>query len=208
MTKKLDAGTSSTSGKQGNDGAAVEKRIRKTPEFALGQTFQENGRLYKAKHGPNEEAGGLSNFLLDSGQLLNDLGTSHVQYEIGVDKLVLLPLTNIVDEHVPQISKERKTLNSLLLEYDAAKGRLVNYRNKEGSTSSHGGTVESELREDRLSSDLAEIETKVYLLTLRQFFGLVLCNFFIFQLNFARDSVELHMLQVNFYFKHYNIPFP
>jgi len=174
VTKKLDAGTSSTSGKQGNDGAAVEKRIRKTPEFALGQTFQENGRLYKAKHGPNEEAGGLSNFLLDSGQLLNDLGTSHVQYEIGVDKLVLLPLTNIVDEHVPQISKERKTLNSLLLEYDAAKGRLVNYRNKEGSTSSHGGTVESELREDRLSSDLAEIETK---------------------LNFARDSVELHMLQ-------------
>ena len=164
MTKKLssEAGTSSASGKQGNDGAAVEKRIRKTPEFALGQTFQENGRLYKAKHGPNEEqSGGLSNFLLDSGQLLNDLGTSHVQYEIGVDKLVLLPLTNIVDEHVPQISKERKTLNSLLLEYDAAKGRLVNYRNKEGSTSSHGGTVESELREDRLSSDLAEIETKV-----------------------------------------------
>ena len=27
--------------------------------------------------------------------------------------------------------------------------------------SSHGGTVESDLREDRLNSDLAEIETKV-----------------------------------------------
>ena len=36
MTKKLAEGTSS----KGNDGAAVEKRIRKTSEFALGQTFQ------------------------------------------------------------------------------------------------------------------------------------------------------------------------
>lgn len=156
-----EAGTSSSAGKLGNDGAAVEKRIRKTPEFALGQTFQENGRAY-AKHGPNDEAGGLSSFLKDSGELLNDLATSHVQYEIGVEKLVLQPLTGIVDEHVPQLAKERKTLNTLLLEFDAAKSRLVNYRNKEGSTSSHGGTVESDLREDRLASDLAEIETKVH----------------------------------------------
>lgn len=163
MTKKLsaEAGTSSSSsGKLGNDGAAVEKRIRKTPEFALGQTFQENGRAY-AKHGPNEEPGGLATFLVDGGHLLNDLAASHVQYEIGVEKLVLQTLTGIVDEHVPLLAKEKKTLTSLLLDYDAAKSRLVNYRNKEGSSSAHGGTVESDLREDRLASDLADIETKV-----------------------------------------------
>lgn len=138
----------------------MEKRIRKTPEFSLGQTFQENGRAY-AKHGSQDEPGGLSQFLMDSGHLLNDLATSHVQYEIGVEKLVLQSLTGIVDDHVPTINKERKNLSSLLLDYDAAKSRLVNYRQKEGSGSSHGGTVESDLREDRLASELAEIETKV-----------------------------------------------
>lgn len=172
VTKKLSEFTASSS-KLGNDGAAVEKRIRKTPEFALGQTFQENGRAY-AKHGVNEEPGGLSSFLMDSGHLLNDLAASQVQYEIGVEKLVLQNLSGIVDDHVPNLAKERKTLTSLLLDYDAAKSRLVNYRQKEGSASAHGGTVESDLREDRLSSELADIETK---------------------LNFSRDSVELHMLQ-------------
>ena len=34
---------------------------------------------------------------------------------------------------VPTLNKERKTLSSLLLDYDAAKSRLVNYRQKEGS---------------------------------------------------------------------------
>ena len=38
--------SSSSSHVKGNDGAAVEKRIRKTAEFGLGQTFQENGRNY------------------------------------------------------------------------------------------------------------------------------------------------------------------
>ena len=34
---------------------------------------------------------------------------------------------------MPTLNKERKTLSSLLLDYDAAKSRLVNYRQKEGS---------------------------------------------------------------------------
>ena len=146
VTKKLSEFTASSS-KLGNDGAAVEKRIRKTPEFALGQTFQENGRAY-ARHS-EEQPSGLSSFLMDSGHLLNDLAASQVQYEIGVEKLVLQKLSGIVDDHVPHLAKERKTLSSLLLDYDAAKSRLVNYRQKEGSASASGGTVESDIREDR-----------------------------------------------------------
>jgi hypothetical protein len=98
---------------------------------------------------------------MEGGHTLNDLAASHVQYEIGVEKLVLQALTGIVDEHVPPLAKERKTLSSLLLDYDASKSRLVNFRNKEGSSSASGGTIESELREDRLATELAEIETKV-----------------------------------------------
>ena len=42
MVKKLSEGvtSSNSSSVKGNDGAAVEKRIRKTAEFGLGQTFQ------------------------------------------------------------------------------------------------------------------------------------------------------------------------
>ena len=114
MTKKLstEASISASSSKLGNDGAAVEKRIRKTPEFALGQTFQENGRAY-AKHGTPEDPGGLSSFLMDSGILLNDLATSHVQYEIGVEKLVLQSLTGIVDDHGMVISIETSKVEKL-----------------------------------------------------------------------------------------------
>lgn len=167
VAKKLstEAGTSSSagSGKLGTDGAALEKRIRKTPEFALGQTFQENGRAY----GRHSSEAGLSQFLLEGGVLLNDLAAGHVQYEVGVEKLVLQPLLGLVDEHGPPMAKERKNLTSLLLEYDAAKSRLANHRNKENS-------IESDVREERLSTELNDIESKV---------------------NSARDSVELLMLQ-------------
>ncbi len=43
----------------------------------------------------------------------------------GVEKLVLHSLTSIVDDHIPQLTKDKKTLTSLLLDYDAAKSRLV-----------------------------------------------------------------------------------
>lgn len=116
VTKKLSSEAGTSTGKLGNDGAALDKRIRKTTEFALGQTFQENARAYEKHKANGEDVSGLSTFLMDSGHLLNDLATSHVQYEIGVEKLVLQPLVGIVDDHVPTIAKERKTLTSLLLE--------------------------------------------------------------------------------------------
>ena len=64
MTKKLSEGVSSSSSSssnvKGNDGAAVEKRIRKTAEFGLGQTFQENGRNYAFQE---KNADSVSKFL-------------------------------------------------------------------------------------------------------------------------------------------------
>ena len=64
MTRKLSEGVTSTSSSssnvKGNDGAAVEKRIRKTAEFGLGQTFQENGRNYAFQE---KNADSVSKFL-------------------------------------------------------------------------------------------------------------------------------------------------
>ena len=49
----------------------------------------------------------------------------NIQFFAGVEKLVLHSLTSIVEEHIPQLTKDKKTLTSLLLDYDAAKSRLV-----------------------------------------------------------------------------------
>ena len=78
MVKKLSEGvtSSNSSSVKGNDGAAVEKRIRKTAEFGLGQTFQENGRAYAPHERPGANA--MSQFLIQGGLLLNDLASNQV----------------------------------------------------------------------------------------------------------------------------------
>ena len=80
MVKKLSEGVTSSSSStlKGNDGAAVEKRIRKTAEFGLGQTFQENGRAYASHERPGVNA--MSQFLVQGGLLLNDLASNQVLY--------------------------------------------------------------------------------------------------------------------------------
>lgn len=83
MVKKLSEGvTSSSSSVKGNDGAAVEKRIRKTAEFGLGQTFQENGRAYASHERPGVNA--MSQFLVQGGLLLNDLASNQVLSSVGI----------------------------------------------------------------------------------------------------------------------------
>ena len=78
VVKKLSEGVTSSSSStlKGNDGAAVEKRIRKTAEFGLGQTFQENGRAYASHERPGVNA--MSQFLVQGGLLLNDLASNQV----------------------------------------------------------------------------------------------------------------------------------
>jgi hypothetical protein len=61
----------------------------------------------------------------------------------GVEKLVLSTLTSIVEDHIPQLTKERKVLNSLLLDYDASKSRLVSHKAKEGSSSTNSAGLVS-----------------------------------------------------------------
>jgi len=176
VEKKLSEGvTSSSSSLKGNDGAAVEKRIRKTAEFGLGQTFQENGRAYASHERPGVNA--MSQFLIQGGLLLNDLASNQVQYEIGVEKLVLGPLRGVLDDHHPPIVRERKALANCVLEYDAAKNKLARARDA-AATHAHGSDAgaasERADREEKLASELADVEAK---------------------LNNCRENVETLMLQ-------------
>ena len=56
-----------------------------------------------------------------------------VQFEIGVEKLVLSPLGGVLEDHHPPIVRERKALTNCLLEYDAAKNKLARARDASAS---------------------------------------------------------------------------
>ena len=101
--------------------------------------------------------------------------TFQVQYEIGVEKLVLGPLGAVLEDHHPPIARERKALSNSLLEYDAARNKLARAREATAAvTDASAAASERVEREERLATELAEVETK---------------------LNNCRENVETLMLQ-------------
>ena len=113
--------------------------------------------------------------IVDGGLLLNDLATDQVTYEIEVEKLILNSLNNILEENVPQIVKEEKSLDKNLNNFDAAKVILSNHRTKlENVTESATNYNEQIEREEKLANELEDLETR---------------------LNHSRESVYLLMLQ-------------
>lgn len=113
-------------------------------------------------------------FIVDGGMLLNDLATNHVTYEIEVEKLVLNPLNGIVQEYTT-IEKEEKRNKQNSVDFDTQTALLTNHRSKLDNIGGNASNYAEGLKtEEKLASELAEIETK---------------------LNHSRESVELLMLQ-------------
>ncbi|CAB4057137.1 ARHGAP17 [Lepeophtheirus salmonis] len=165
VTKKLSEGNN-----KGTDGAAIEKRIRKTTDFIVGQTIQENGRLFTRK----DETSFLGTLLSESGHLLNNLAANQIQYEIEVEKLVIQQLTSILDNHWPLIMKEKRNLERCVSDLDRIKSRLLHVKNSNASVSASssststgggsGGSTEDSAalqRELNLQEELYEVQNKV-----------------------------------------------
>ena len=92
-----------------------------------------------------------------------------------MEKLVLGPLGAVLEDHHPPIARERKALSNSLLEYDAARNKLARAREATASvTDARAAATERFEREERLATELAEVETK---------------------LNNCRENVETLMLQ-------------
>ena len=73
---------------KGTDGSSVDRRLKKTGDFVLGNIFSEVGRnLHK-----QNPASCLGNVLIYLGELFPQLANSHVNYEICVEQMIISKL--------------------------------------------------------------------------------------------------------------------
>jgi len=141
---------------KGTDGGAVERRLKKSNDFTLGQCLTEQGRLL-TKLSPSSCLGQV---LLATGDLCTSTGMNLVQYEISVEQLVLTELDSVLKADLPAITSGRKQLDRLILELDTAKARLKTAREEEQhGGGAHGGAGGG--RAERLAEDLDDMERRV-----------------------------------------------
>lgn len=116
--------------------ASKEKRLRKNAEHVLGVTMQDNGSF--------EGECLLSTILSDCAKIEMDLANEAVHHEVQVEKLVVTPLQQMLDNDVP---KHKAKLSKLTLEMDSARTRYLTAL-KHGSTNTNA--VKEELEDAEL----------------------------------------------------------
>lgn len=136
---------------KGTDGPCIERRLKKTVDFTLGQTLIDAGRLLTKQNGSSC----LGQVLVSAGGLCTAGGSSFVQYELSVEQLVLGELDVILKRDLPVVTLERKQLDKLLLDLDTVKARLDQAREEEHSKP--GGPA----RVERLSEELEDTGRRV-----------------------------------------------
>ncbi|XP_057323053.1 rho GTPase-activating protein 44-like isoform X2 [Microplitis mediator] len=126
------------------DPAYKEKRLKKCPEYILGQTMLENAAVE-----------GLMSFALsECGRAQVALANETVDHEAKVEQYVAAPLHHILETDVPNIIKHKRNLARLTLDMDSARTRYQQaFKHNAGGT---GATKVDSLREE-----LEEAETKV-----------------------------------------------
>lgn len=106
---------------KGTDGQSIERRLKKTPDFLLGQSLSDQGRVLSKQ---SQSASCLGQVLLEAGGVCTSLGHDLVQYEIQVEHIIQ-QLDVITKTELPAILKARRGLDQLVLELDTAKARLA-----------------------------------------------------------------------------------
>ncbi|XP_068965342.1 rho GTPase-activating protein 44-like isoform X2 [Bombus flavifrons] len=125
------------------DVALKEKRLKKCPEYILGQTMLENA--------PED---GLMGFTLsECGRAQMYLANEAIEHEAKVEQYVAMPLQHILDTDVPNIIKHKRNLARLTLDMDSVRTR---YQQASKHSASAGAAKVDNLREE-----LEEAETKV-----------------------------------------------
>ncbi|XP_043258797.1 rho GTPase-activating protein 44-like [Colletes gigas] len=125
------------------DIAFKEKRLKKCPEYILGQTMLENA----------PEDGLMSFTLLECGRTQIHLANETIEHEVKVEQYVASPLQHILDTDVPNILKHKRNLAKLILDMDSVRTR---YQQASKHSASAGASKVDNLREE-----LEEAEAKV-----------------------------------------------
>ncbi|KAM0729612.1 Rho GTPase-activating protein 17 [Formica fusca] len=125
------------------DQALKEKRLKKCPEYILGQTMLENAG----------EDGLMSFALVECGRVQMSLANETVEHEAKVEQYVAAPLQHILDTDVPNILKHKRNLARHILDMDSARTRY--FQAIKHST----GTGATKI--DNLKEELEDAESKV-----------------------------------------------
>ncbi|XP_046413080.1 rho GTPase-activating protein 44-like isoform X1 [Neodiprion fabricii] len=141
LSKRLGNAPSQT---LAQDPAQKEKRLKKCPEYVLGQMMIENG----------SDDTLLGSTLLECGKAQIALAHEAVDHESKVDQYVATPLQQILETDVPNILKHKRNLARLTLDMDSARTR--HQQATKHSVGSTGATKADSLREE-----LEEAEGKV-----------------------------------------------
>jgi len=137
---------------KGTDGPAIDRRLKKTADFILGQSISEVGRTLAKQN----SASCLAQVLVEMGGVCSGLAHNQVQYEISVENIVIAKLQEVLTTDLPNILTGRKQLDRLILELDTIKSRLEKSREEEGS-----GTPGAAARSERNIEDLDDTARKV-----------------------------------------------
>ena len=141
----------SSAGK-GSDGQSIERRLRKTPDFLLGQSLSEQGRVLSKQSATSC----LGQVLLETGGVCTTLGHDLVQYEIQVEHIIQ-QLDVITKTELPAILKARRGLDQLVLELDTAKARLAAAKME----AEQAGVITAGAKVDKCGEELDDAERKV-----------------------------------------------
>ncbi|OXU23218.1 hypothetical protein TSAR_001023 [Trichomalopsis sarcophagae] len=144
LSKRLATNKPSESNTQ--DSAHKEKRLKKCPEYVLGQTMLENAG----------DEGLMSYTLLECGRAQVALANETVDHEAKVEQYVAAPLQHILETDVPNIIKHKRNLQRLILDMDSTRARYHQASKHNTGLTSSGAT-----KVDSLRDELEEAETKV-----------------------------------------------
>ncbi|KAJ8683272.1 hypothetical protein QAD02_019064 [Eretmocerus hayati] len=124
--------------------AHKEKRLKKCPEYVLGQTMLENAG----------DDGLLYFTLNECGRAQVALANEIIDHETKVEQYVSTPLQTILDTDVPSIMKHKRNLQKLILDMDSTKARY-----QQAIKHNTGGTGTTKV--EGLKDELEDAETKV-----------------------------------------------
>jgi len=138
---------------KGTDGQSVERRLKKTSDFLLGQSLSDQGRVLSKQH----SSSCLGQVLLEAGGVCTSIGYNLVQYEISVEQLVIQQLESVLKTDLPSIIKQRKNLDQLILELDTAKARLATAQTEE----KQAGVITGSGKVEKCIEELDDMDRRV-----------------------------------------------
>lgn len=126
------------------EGVYKEKRLKKCPEWVLGQTMLES----------TGDESLLSFVMSECGRAQVALAAETVDHESKVEQYVAAPLLRILETDVPNIIKFKRNLQRLTLDMDSARTRYH-------QASKHNASGTGATKVDSLKDELEEAEAKV-----------------------------------------------